>query len=90
MNILTLLGAAPRPERSAGTPEGAPDGTSQRTPPAPDPSGPGQPGAGAFGGIVFGDELLADFRPLRSPRTLDAFIASVAAANGALARREVQ
>jgi uncharacterized protein (DUF58 family) len=37
------------------------------------------------GGIVFGDELIADFRPLRSRRTLDAFIASVAAANGALA-----
>ncbi|MBW2292862.1 MAG: DUF58 domain-containing protein, partial [Deltaproteobacteria bacterium] len=36
------------------------------------------------GGIVFGDELLADFRPLSSRRTLDAFIASVAAANGAL------
>lgn len=36
------------------------------------------------GGIVFGDELLAEFRPLSSRRTLDAFIASVAAANGAL------
>jgi len=36
------------------------------------------------GGIVFGDEMIADFRPLSSQRTLDAFIASVAAANGAL------
>ncbi len=36
------------------------------------------------GGIVFGDDLLADFRPLSSRRTLDAFIASLAAANCAL------
>ena len=38
-----------------------------------------------IGGIVFGDEMLADFRPLRSRRALDAFIASIAVANGALA-----
>lgn len=36
------------------------------------------------GGVVFGDEMLADFRPLSSRRTLDAFIASIAAANGVL------
>jgi uncharacterized protein (DUF58 family) len=36
------------------------------------------------GGIVFGDELLADFRPLSSRRTLDAFIAAIATANGVL------
>jgi len=36
------------------------------------------------GGIVFGDEMLADFRPLSSRRNLDAFIASLAAANDAL------
>ena len=33
------------------------------------------------GGIVFGDELLADFRPLSSRRTLNAFLSSLAAAN---------
>lgn len=36
------------------------------------------------GGLVFGDERLAEFRPLSSRRALDAFIASVASANGAL------
>ena len=36
------------------------------------------------GGIVFGDEEIADFRPLRSQRTLDAFVASLASANQAL------
>jgi uncharacterized protein (DUF58 family) len=36
------------------------------------------------GGIVFGDERLADFRPLNGRRALDRFIASLAAANCAL------
>ena len=36
------------------------------------------------GGIVFSDELLAEIRPLRSRRTLDAFIAAIADANALL------
>lgn len=36
------------------------------------------------GGIVFGDELLADFRPKSSRRALDAFVSAVANANTAL------
>ncbi len=36
------------------------------------------------GGIVFGDELVAEIRPLRNRRTLDAFITAIAAANAAL------
>ncbi len=37
-----------------------------------------------IGGIVFGDDALAEIRPQRSRRTLDALIASIAAANGRL------
>ena len=36
------------------------------------------------GGIVFGDEAVAEVRPLRNRRRLDAFISAVAAANAAL------
>ncbi|MGI9508437.1 MAG: DUF58 domain-containing protein [Geminicoccaceae bacterium] len=36
------------------------------------------------GGIVFGDEMVAEIRPLRSRHRLDAFIAAIANANAAL------
>ena len=37
-----------------------------------------------LGGIVFGDEGVADFRPSRSARSLDRLLTALAAANGAL------
>lgn len=37
------------------------------------------------GGIIFGDEMVAEIRPLRSRRTLDAFATAIADANALLA-----
>ena len=36
------------------------------------------------GGLVFGDEVIAEIRPLRSRRTVDAFVAAIANANSLL------